>query len=665
MNPSQPKQQIKSAEHTEPAPSPKPPNGPSLSTLLFIALALVAGAVGGVFFSPKLRPIVGLSVTPMAAKKASTGKIGDMAGMPGMPGMADSADAGDSASMAPMPDAHEAEHDHADFYTCGMHPWVVLPEPGNCPICHMELVPLDPDKFTGEVTIDPIVTQNIGVRIAPVVQGPVVKNIRTVGAIEYDETRVRDVNIKASGWIEKLYVDYVGAPVKKGEPLFEFYSPKLYAAQSEYLTTMKMTRASDATFLPGSDLDTARLIRDARVQLEYYDITDAQIDQLETTGAPSKAITIYSPYTGVVIAKHANEGMPVDIGMRVYQIADLSKVWVMVSLYEYQLPLVQLDQLATMSLSYIPGQTFTGRVLYIYPYLDEKTRQAKVRLEFDNPTGLLKPGMYVSVDLKSTLADDRVLAPREAVIDTGRRQVAFVSLGDGKFEPRDVQLGVETEGGNVEILDGLKPGEMVVTSGQFLLDSESRLRESLAKMVKGQPAADQNVVTPVAAPASEASVPNDIQRNLATVLTNYFAIGDLLAKDTIFGVDQPAKEVAAAVDRMISFELPGEPDFWRQHDEAATIGGKAQELSQAKNIKSARLAFADLSVALAKLVRATGVPADINFPVEEMHCPMFRGGQGGSVWLQRAGDVRNPFFGSVMLQCFDERTAMPATGAAP
>ncbi|MHC4100594.1 MAG: efflux RND transporter periplasmic adaptor subunit [Planctomycetota bacterium] len=430
----------------EPPPSPKPPRGPRSVTVLawviFGVIMLVAGAAWSDFvWSPFTR-----------------------------------------MWEAARPAAEPADHDEttgSEFYTCGMHPWVILPEPGLCPICHMDLTPLDPDKFTGEIMIDPVVTQNIGVRIGPVTKGPVEQAIRTVGTVDYDETRVRDVNIKVSGWIEKLHVDYLGAEVEAGQPLFDLYAPDLFEAQEQYLLEY---RKKD---MAGDPMRGVDLLEAARTRLEYYDITPEQIRQLEQTGAAAKAMAIHSPHRGVVIAKHANEGMRVDEGMQVYRIADLSTVWVMVTLYEYQLPFVQAGQRAIMTLPYIPGQEFEGKVIYVYPYLDAQTRQVSVRLEFDNPTGLLKPGMYANVELRSTLAGERTLAPRTAILDTGERQIAFVSLGEGRFEPRDVHVGVETVGGNVEILDGLRPGEMVVTSGQFLLDSETTIRESLAKMIRG------------------------------------------------------------------------------------------------------------------------------------------------------------------------------------
>lgn len=532
------------------------------------------------------------------------------------------------------------------YYTCGMHPWVVLPQPGDCPICAMKLVPLDPAKFTGEVTISPVVEQNIGVRVSPVTTGPLVKTLRTVGSIDYDETRLYDVNIKTPGWIEKLYVDQLGRHVNKGDPLFDLYSPELYAAQDEYLAAVK----------GGGDLTAA-----ARTRLRFFDVSDAQIAALEKRGTAEKSLRFTSPADGVVIDKQAVDGMKVDAGMQVYRIADLSKVWVMVTLYEDQSPFVTAGQEAEMSLPYIPGQTFTGKVIYIYPYLDKKTRQIMMRLAFDNPNGLLKPGMFATVKIHSTLATDRTLVPRSAILDTGERKVAFVSLGDGKYEPRDVKTGVQTENDQIEILDGLKPGEMVVTSGQFLIDSEAKMRESLARMIKGDLAVDQKAPVATAGPSEITTLPDDAAKAMNQLLTHYLNIQSRLAGDSAADMAGDAQAIAQAVDELLKVRMQDE-HFWHKHTEAATVRGKALELTRITELKPARQAFADLSTALNKLLLATGVPPAFGKSVEQLHCPMFRAGQGGTVWLQISGEVRNPYFGSVMLGCFDERRALPVTG---
>ena len=625
-----------------PSPSEPPPKGPRLGCLILVLLFGLATLAAGVVWHDQLRS---------AAERAYDAIVQLTGGEVAAPAQA------------------EAPKGPKQYYTCGMHAWVVLPEPGDCPICHMKLVPLDPAKFTGEIVINPVMTQNIGVRTAPVTVGPVTRIIRTIGMVDYNEGLVWDVNLKVPGWIEKLHVTYVGQPVEKGQPLFELYSPELYTAQEEYLLAVKGKAAAKGIDGAAASPELARmegdLVAAARKRLQNFDISDEQIAELERSGKATKTMTIRSPRKGLVIAKNVYEGMRVETVMQPFRIADHSKVWVLVTLYEYQLPFVEVGQKAVMTLSYIPGQTFEGRITYIYPHLDTELRQVKVRLEFDNPDLLLKPGMFATIELARTLAKERVLVPREAVTDTGVRQAAFVSLGEGRFEPRNVSVGVEAEGGMIEILDGLKPGEIVVTSGEFLLDSEARMREALAKMIQGNLAAGQKAEAVVAGPAALRSLPEPLAKALSGVLDAYFQIGEKLASDSMDGVAAPARQVAEGVDAMLKVEIPDNPHFWHQHTEVAEIRGHALELVAAKDIEKARAEFADASMALSKLVRATGVPPAYPKAVEELHCPMYREGQGGTTWLQPAGDVRNPYYGSKMIGCFDRRLAMPVTGAPP
>ena len=539
------------------------------------------------------------------------------------------------------------------FWTCGMHPWVILPQPGLCPICHMELTPLDPAKLTEEIAIDPVVVQNIGVRVAPVKTGPLQKEIRTVGTVAYDEASVRDVNTKIPGWIEELYVDETGAVVQQGEPLFELYSPELYQAQEEYLLTLK-----------GRSSLTRRLLDDVRTKLEFFDIGPEQIRELEQRGTANKTLTITSPHTGVVIDKNAHEGMKIQPGTRVYRIADLSRVWVIATFYEYQLPYIKLGQPAVMTLPYLPGEVFEGEVVYIYPFLQEQSRQVKVRLEFQNPEGRLKPGMFANVELESTLDQQAVLAPREAVISTGTREVAFVSLGQGKFEPREVDTGVETENGLVEILDGLKPGETVVTSGQFLLDSESKMRAALAKMVRGELASEQ---TPVSGGVAEATVlaelPPAAAERLNGILASSIAIGDALASNSTDAIESPARRIQSGLDALAEIRIPGKPDFWKKSAEAAAARSKAAQLAEVEELDAARRIYASFSQALTGLLEETGVPLSYGGRIEVLTCPMYPPKQGGAVWLQPAGPARNPYMGQgPMLRCVGEREMLPVAG---
>jgi len=379
------------------------------------------------------------------------------------------------------------------YWAAPMDPTYIRQEPGKSPM-GMDLVPVYEEEGDGKepastIRIDPVTIQNMGIRTEKVKMGSPVKTIRTVGNIIYDETRIYTVNMKFNGWIEKLYVDFEGEQVRKGQPLFDIYSPELVTAQEEYLLALEQYRSLGQSGFE-QVREAARRLRDAsHTRLRYWDVSPAQIRRLESSGMVRKTVTVFSPATGVVTKKNAFQGHYVKAGEHQYEIADLSTVWVDVDIYEYELPWVEKGMPAEMELTYIPGKHFKGRVLFIYPYLNPKTRTATLRLEFPNPKGLLKPAMYSNVYLKSEIEEKSLLIPQEAVIDSGVRKVVFVSRGNGKFEPREVELGLEVNDDRYQILNGLSEGEEIVVSAQFMLDSESRLREVIQKMleVKSEP----------------------------------------------------------------------------------------------------------------------------------------------------------------------------------
>ena len=328
-----------------------------------------------------------------------------------------------------------------------------------------------------EVRIDPRRQQLLGVRTVAVSRQSLNRTIRAVGVVAYDETALVDVNLKLDGWIEDLYVDYTGRFVEEGEPLFTFYSPALLTTQHEYvlaLETRDQLRASeDADARSYAD----RMVDSARGRLALWDLSPEQIADLETTRAPQQSVVFYSPANGYVISKQAMQGLHVTEGDSLYQIADLSTVWIEADVYERELAAVRVGATAGVTLDAYPGDQFNGRVVYIYPYVDERTRSMKVRFELPNADGLLKPGMFANVEL-AVSAGTGLTVPANAVLDSGAEQVVFVSLGDGYFEPRQVQVG-QRLGDVVEILDGLDDAERVATAATFFLDSESQLRAAL------------------------------------------------------------------------------------------------------------------------------------------------------------------------------------------
>jgi Cu(I)/Ag(I) efflux system membrane fusion protein/cobalt-zinc-cadmium efflux system membrane fusion protein len=355
-----------------------------------------------------------------------------------------------------------------------MDPSFISDKPGKSPM-GMDMVPVYEDEVedTGAVTINPSVVQNMGVRIVEVKRGPLHKVIRAVGHVDYDETKLFVVSLKLNGWIEKLHADQTGQVIRKGEKLFDIYSPQLVSAQQDFLLQTGRGKSDKGI---GSE---------ARTRLEYYDVDATVIDELIRRGRPEKAVPIFSKYSGVLVEKNVLEGEFVSSGNTVLKIADLSKVWVYVHLYESEIAWVREGQTALMTLPYHPGKSFAGKVTYIYPYVEKATRDIQVRLEFENPELELKPDMFANVEIHSDLKDSVILVPDEAILRSGKRELVFLAAEEtGKFVPVDVRSGLESMDGYVEILSGLKPGDRVVSSGQFMLDTESKLKEAIQKMMK-------------------------------------------------------------------------------------------------------------------------------------------------------------------------------------
>ncbi len=377
---------------------------------------------------------------------------------------------------APAPHEH---HDVAEQYQCPMHPAVVQDHPGLCPICNMKLVKVTPAKVEpqtmtprsevdglGLVELDPARQQLIGLKTAQADVGVVGGALRTTARVSVDETRVRKVNVKVGGFIEKLYVDFVGKPVRKGQPLYSLYSPEILGAENELLVAKKM--------------NDAQLLAASRRKLELWGVPSGELDRLEREQTASGVVTFLSSVSGVVTAKDVVEGSRVELGAMPFEIVDLSTVWVWADVYETELRFITPGLTASLRLDAWPGREWQGKVLFVDPVLDAKTRTARVRLAFSNAQGELKPEMFGEVTLARE-ARPVLRIPADAVVQTGTQQVVFVARGEGRFEPRVIEVG-ERGREFVEVLSGLVAGEAVVTRANFLVDSESRLRASLSRL---------------------------------------------------------------------------------------------------------------------------------------------------------------------------------------
>jgi Cu(I)/Ag(I) efflux system membrane fusion protein/cobalt-zinc-cadmium efflux system membrane fusion protein len=416
-----------------------------------------------------------------------------------------------------------------------MHSQVIRDEPGQCPICGMNLVPMDragagsdarsqvpegerkilywvapmdPSYISDEagkspmgmdlvpvyeggepgagsaIKIDPVMVQNMGVRSDEAKTGRLTKTVRAAGTFEVNEESLAIVNTKVEGWIERLHVDQTGQQIKRGDPLLSIYSPELVSTQEEYLSALRHFESVKDS--PYQDVvESARsLLSATRKRLRYWDVSRSQIRKLARTGRVTKNLTLFAPVSGVVMHKNAVEGMKVMPGQDLFKIADLSGLWLQARFYEQDAPWVEKGAVAEVQVDHLPGASFTGTVDYIYPYLENKTRDLTARIVVENKEGRLKPGMFATVIIRHQAREPSVLIPDEAVIRTGERDMVFIDLGEGRFAPREVKLGLLGDGRMVEVRDGLKAGDRVVTSAQFMLDSESTIREAVRKMLE-------------------------------------------------------------------------------------------------------------------------------------------------------------------------------------
>ncbi|HVZ66389.1 MAG TPA: efflux RND transporter periplasmic adaptor subunit [Lacunisphaera sp.] len=574
------------------------------------------------------------------------------------------------------------------LYTCGMHPQIIKKEPGNCPICGMKLVPIRSNggapaaagerkiKYwkssmnPGEVSpkpgkdsmgmdlvpvydddaaaataihIDPVTIQRMNLKTGLVTRGPVLREIRTVGTVAFDEAGLRDITTKYGGWIEKLFVDTTWATVRAGEPLFEIYSPDLYNAELNYQVALRSEGAAGGP-----------LTRAARARLQLFDVPDDFVASLARDRETPRTFTYRAPADGVVIDKMAVVGRMVAAGERLFRLADLSHVWVEAQVYEQDLPFVQAGQDATVRVTYGPERTIEGKVDLLLPQVVDQTRTATARIVLPNADGALRPGMFVDVRFAAQLADDAVLVPDLAVLRSGEHNTVFLANADGSFSPREVRLGVRSQGDVYQVLEGLAGGERVVTSGQFMLDSESQLRDAIQKMLS---ATDGAAPTPAAAPAEAkprpdghaaigmddvSMLPAEARARLRDLAVATIAGGDALAADDFAGYQKQLPAIRQALAAFFS-------GYDRADD--GPLGKFKDNLPDRADLKAAQRDFAYFSTAVADLARANRLPEQEHWHVFE--CPMAPG-IGTGRWLQASPKLKNPFYGSAMLECGEE-----------
>jgi len=575
----------------------------------------------------------------------------------------------------------------AQLYACGMHPQIIRKEPGNCPVCGMALTPVRSDgagptspaagrkiKYykssmnPGEVSDKPgrdsmgmdlvpvyedgnaggraiqiaaAMVQKMNLKTATVVRGPVVREFRTVGAVAFAENGLRDITLKYEAWIEKLHVGATWSTVRAGEPLFEVYSPDLYNAELNYVVALQSEGEG------GGPLTDAAMGR-----LRLLDLPSSFINEIARTRQARRTFTYKAPVDGTVVEKMAVEGQMMKPGERIYRLADLGTVWVEAQVFEQDLPFVHPGQDAAIRVTYGPERLLAAKVEALLPRVDEQTRAATARIVLPNPNGALRPGMFVDVRFASRLADNAVLVPDLAVLRSGEHNTVFIARGDGSFEPREIRLGARSQGDFYEVLAGLDGGERVVTSGQFMLDSESQLRDAIQKMLAPGNTGDQEppasvtatgAASPAAADATAEPSPTDPDRRLLRDLAlNAIDAAESLAADDLPGYQKALPKMRAGLEAFLAGSA---------HAAHGPLGELTAKLPDRADLKSARRDFARFSTAVADLVRATRLNGEAGWHV--FQCPMAPG-IGTGRWLSRTATLRNPFLGTAMSDCGEE-----------
>jgi RND family efflux transporter MFP subunit len=501
----------------------------------------------------------------------------------------------------------------------------------------------DEKSSEGVIKIDPVTVQTIGVRTASVTRRQLRKSIRAVGTITYDEKRVEHIHTKVSGWVEKLYVETTGEEVRSGQELLSFYSPELVATQEEYIQALKYREQSSASIFNEVAESGSSLVEAAKKRLEFMGIDPAQIKALEKSREVLKNITLKSTRKGIVIHKNVVEGMKVDPMMELYTIADLSKVWVIASVYEYELPFLEIGQDVEMTLAYDPGTIHKGKATFIYPFLSNKTRTIQVRMEFDNPGLKLKPDMYVDVEINAKPSRSELLVPREAVIRTGSRNVVITALGKGKFLPKDVTIGLEGEG-LVQILEGLTEEETVVTSGQFLIDSESNLREAVNKMLeasaKGGPGTDADKQEKELAASPSIPISDDQKNIVSSLLEHYLIVHSALVSESAMAVAEKTHEMNAVLEKFKASDTEGSLKAISDSLDSSMEGLHSGDL------QTARESFKKLSRTMTELIKGAISDEAVAEGIKIYVCPM-----ENEPWIQKGTELRNPYLGQDMWIC--------------
>jgi len=605
-----------------------------------------------------------------------------------------------------------------EVWTCSMHPQIRQPKPGRCPICGMDLIPATSGEVSGaavgprELRLSPEAIALANIEVAPVERKAVAAEIRMVGKIDYDETRLAYITARFPGRLDRLYADYTGMAVRKGDHMALIYSPELLTAQEELLQALRTAKELERSDLASMRETARRTVEAAREKLRLWGLTSEQIAEVERSGVPREHMTVYAPIGGIVIQKHVAEGAYVDTGTRIYTIADLTHVWARLDAYESDFEWLKYGQEVQFETESYPGEIFRGRIAFIDPVLDAKTRTVKVRVNVPNPDGRLKPEMFVRATVRSRVAaggkvvepdligkwmcpmhpeivkngagaceicgmplatteslgyvsadevgggEAPLVIPTSAPLITGKRAVVYVKVPDkeGVFEGREIVLGPRA-GDYYLVEKGLHEGELVVVNGNFKIDSALQIvaKQSMMSPEGGVPTPGHRhsampaapAGTPASAVAEKVEVPGAFQTQLHKVYESYLGIQDALVGDDNDRAVSAVKAAGDALDAVDMKLLEGEVHMtWMKHRE--NLSKAIADMAKADNIEGIREGFALMSEELLTVIRTFGLGSDA--PVYVLKCPMAFDGRGAR-WLQNTRETRNPYFGSVMLQC--------------
>lgn len=526
------------------------------------------------------------------------------------------------------PPHREESEQKGELWTCSMHPQVIQKSPGNCPICGMALVPVSSHNHTDTkgITIEPAIVQNMGVRLKTAKRGPFERSLRAVGYVTWAEPNIYDVNLRISGWVEKLYANTEGMRIEKGEKLFDVYSPELQVAVEELISARKITRVDSANRAVAD-----ALYKTTQRKLLQWGVASDDIEALSKLDTAPRTVPFRSHGSGDLIEKKVVEGAAITMGEQALRIVDRRVVWLDTEVFPMDLPAIQLGQRVT-ALVEGSGKEIVGKVIFIDPRVDPTTRTVRVRTVLDNKEGLLRAGMFATVHIRSVVHRDAVLVPREAVLNTGARELVFVSGGEGHFVPREVSSLAENEEGVVALRSGLSGDETVVVSGHFLLDAETRVREGIQKYLKTQEEGD---------PPEERATP-EWQGEVDEVVKGYLELSRRFEEVEERSVPADMLPLRMAVEKLSSQAREEAQREMSSHLLHLVIEASTASLEQQREL------FKGVSESVLKLLTKYP-PSDRATKSEKLiifSCPMSKGR-----WLQDDQKIANPYYGKEMKSC--------------